>query len=65
MLYFVTAAVGGNKHCRPEALYFWVYYVGCNVPWLVVPAMLGWRSFKAITEVVEEKEVSGGRRKLK
>jgi hypothetical protein len=42
-----------------------VYYVGCNVPWLVVPAMLGWRSFKAITEAVEEKDVSGGRRKLK
>ncbi|KAF8541264.1 Emopamil-binding protein [Trichophaea hybrida] len=65
MLYFVTAAVGGNKHCRPEFLYFWVYYVGCNLPWLVVPAVLGWRSFKAITEAVETQEQGVGVRKLK
>jgi hypothetical protein len=22
---------------RPETLYFWVYCVGCNIPWLIIP----------------------------
>ncbi|ROT35929.1 hypothetical protein SODALDRAFT_328313 [Sodiomyces alkalinus F11] len=27
----------GTVHSRPEFLYFWVYYVGFNAPWVVVP----------------------------
>ncbi|KAI5821310.1 putative EBP domain protein [Pyronema omphalodes] len=52
LLYYVTATVGGNKHCRPEFLYFWVYYVGCNIPWLIIPAILGWRSFQVMSKAV-------------
>lgn len=26
------------SHSRPEFLYYWVYYVGFNFPWVVVPA---------------------------
>ena len=37
MLYFATGLIQGNSHCRPEALYFWGYYVGFNIPWLLVP----------------------------
>lgn len=28
----------GLVYSRPEFLYFWVYYVGFNAPWVVVPA---------------------------
>ena len=28
----------GKLYSRPEFLYFWVYFVGFNMPWVVVPA---------------------------
>ncbi|KAH8205778.1 hypothetical protein TruAng_000054 [Truncatella angustata] len=41
-LYYSTSLVEtyftGRAHSRPEFLYFWVYYVGFNAPWVVVPA---------------------------
>lgn len=40
-LYYLTnwneSRVHGVAYSRPEALYFWVYYVGFNLPWAVVP----------------------------
>lgn len=27
----------GVSYSRPEVLYYWVYYVGLNAPWAVVP----------------------------
>lgn len=40
-LYYSTSlaerALVGTMHSRPEVLYFWVYYVGFNAPWVVVP----------------------------
>lgn len=59
LLYFGTAALGGNAYCRPEFLYFWVYYVGCNIPWLVVPAVLGCRSFVALTRAQAQVQGQG------
>ncbi|KKA28271.1 hypothetical protein TD95_001837 [Thielaviopsis punctulata] len=41
-LYYATCfaehAFTGRSHSRPETVYFWVYYVGFNMPWVVVPA---------------------------
>lgn len=41
-LYYGTSTVDlvskGIAHSRPEFLYFWVYYVGMNLPWVVIPA---------------------------
>lgn len=41
-LYYATSLtemyLTGRTHSRPEFLYFWVYYVGFNLPWVVVPA---------------------------
>lgn len=41
-LYYSTSltelAMSGTMHSRPEFLYFWVYYVGFNAPWVVVPS---------------------------
>jgi hypothetical protein len=28
----------GVSHSRPEFLYFWVYFVGLNLPWAIVPS---------------------------
>ncbi|KAK8055835.1 EBDP2 [Apiospora rasikravindrae] len=43
-LYYSTSLVETHfthlAHSRPEFLYFWVYYVGFNLPWAVVPAYL-------------------------
>lgn len=34
-----AAAADGaaTSYSRPEPLYYWVYYVGFNAPWAVVP----------------------------
>ena len=41
LLYYATSTAEhhfrGVAHYRPEALYFWVYYFGFNLPWVVVP----------------------------
>ncbi|KAL5614813.1 hypothetical protein BROUX41_004902 [Berkeleyomyces rouxiae] len=42
VLYFATCfaeqALTGRAHSRPEFLYFWVYFAGCNIPWAIVPS---------------------------
>ncbi|CAM1502909.1 Fc.00g076850.m01.CDS01 [Cosmosporella sp. VM-42] len=43
-LYYMTnwteQRLHGVAYSRPEALYFWVYYVGFNAPWAVMPLVL-------------------------
>ncbi|KAF6845453.1 emopamil binding protein [Colletotrichum musicola] len=43
-LYYSTSLAehyfNGVSHSRPEFLYFWVYYVGLNGPWVVIPACM-------------------------
>lgn len=40
-LYYLTnwneSRVHGVAYSRPETLYFWIYYVGFNLPWAIVP----------------------------
>ena len=40
-LYYATSLldyyVRGVDHCRPEAYYFWVYYICMNFVWIIVP----------------------------
>jgi hypothetical protein len=40
-LYYATSLtelwLTGRAHSRPEPLYFWGYYVGFNLPWVIVP----------------------------
>ena len=60
-------------YSRPEFLYYWVYYVGFNLPWVIAPAVLlrdSWteveRAFGALGEKEEEeavKVVKGGKGK--
>jgi cholestenol delta-isomerase len=48
-LYYATnwaeARFSGASYSRPEFLYYWVYYVGFNLPWAVVPLVLLYDSF--------------------
>jgi cholestenol Delta-isomerase len=41
LLYYATSTFahfyGGISYSRPEALYFWGYYVFANLPWIVIP----------------------------
>ncbi|KAK7733889.1 hypothetical protein SLS53_008039 [Cytospora paraplurivora] len=41
-LYYSTCYVNekyrGLVYGRPEFLYYWIYYVGFNAPWVIVPA---------------------------
>jgi hypothetical protein len=40
-LYYISSFaefyLKGTSHSRPEFQYFWVYFVGFNLPWVVVP----------------------------
>ncbi|KAM0284417.1 hypothetical protein ACHAQH_001993 [Verticillium albo-atrum] len=62
-LYYSTSlterAMVGTMHSRPEVLYFWVYYVGFNGPWVVVPLVLLRQSLgamKAAFQALGERE---------
>ncbi|KPM36253.1 hypothetical protein AK830_g10319 [Neonectria ditissima] len=62
-LYYLTNWVEGQMYgvvySRPEVLYYWVYYVGFNMPWVIVPAVLLWDSWQQIVcafAALEEKE---------
>lgn len=40
-LYYLTNWMEGHMYgvaySRPEFLYYWVYYIGFNMPWAIVP----------------------------
>jgi hypothetical protein len=42
LIYYSTSLVDillkDQYHCRPEARYVWGYFVGGNIPWVIVPA---------------------------
>ncbi|KAI1368459.1 Emopamil binding protein-domain-containing protein [Xylaria arbuscula] len=55
-LYYATSQCEfyftGRSHSRPEFVYFWVYYVGFNLPWAIVPAFLLLDSVKTVTRAL-------------
>ncbi|KAI2612102.1 EBP-domain-containing protein [Hypoxylon fragiforme] len=59
-LYYTTSLCElyftGRSHSRPETLYFWVYYVGFNLPWAIIPAVLLYDSARTITAAVRALE---------
>lgn len=40
VLYFATSWYDGGGYARPEALYFWFYFIIVNSIWIVVPALV-------------------------
>ncbi|KAI6375749.1 hypothetical protein MCOR25_002909 [Pyricularia grisea] len=51
-LYYATSfadmQMKGVAHSRPEFLYFWVYFVGMNLPWAIVPLVILGASIRKI-----------------
>lgn len=35
---FVSESIHGVGYSRPETLYYWVYFIGFNAPWVIVPS---------------------------
>ncbi|KAK2732187.1 ebp domain-containing protein [Colletotrichum kahawae] len=64
VLYYSTSLteyfLHGVSHSRPEFLYFWVYYIGFNGPWVVVPALLLFSNVMYIKRQLEKAEGSNG-----
>ncbi|KAF4301584.1 ebp domain-containing protein [Botryosphaeria dothidea] len=65
MLYYVTSFLDmrrGVLHSRPEALYFWVYFVIMNSFWIVIPASILYEavmgSAQAVAAMRKEKRTS-------
>ncbi|CAJ2506189.1 Uu.00g003190.m01.CDS01 [Anthostomella pinea] len=61
-LYYATSLSStyftGRSHSRPEVLYFWVYYVGFNLPWAVIPALLLLDSVRTVTRAMRAPDLS-------
>ncbi|GKT53904.1 emopamil binding protein [Colletotrichum tofieldiae] len=61
VLYYSTSLTefyfNGVSHSRPDFLYFWVYYVGFNAPWVAVPAILLFQSVVHIKNGLESRHV--------
>ncbi|KAJ2520486.1 hypothetical protein H4217_002012 [Coemansia sp. RSA 1939] len=59
-IYYGTELVGSAvSNCRPEHIYYYGYFVAMNLPWLLVPLVLGVASFREIYKsmaLVQEKE---------
>ncbi|KAB2572832.1 EBP domain-containing protein [Lasiodiplodia theobromae] len=54
-LYYVTSILDmrrGVLHSRPEALYFWVYFVAMNALWIIVPAFILYQSITGSAQAV-------------
>ncbi|KAJ1722372.1 hypothetical protein LPJ53_003203 [Coemansia erecta] len=47
-LYFGTEFMAAESNCRPEFVYYWVYLIGMNAPWVAVPLYLAIASVKRI-----------------
>ncbi|MCJ1249197.1 hypothetical protein MMC30_006420 [Trapelia coarctata] len=56
VLYYLTGLCSyyfmGISHTRPEGVYFWGYFIGANVPWVVVPAWCIYNSVKAMAGAI-------------
>ncbi|KAJ8662935.1 hypothetical protein O0I10_001111 [Lichtheimia ornata] len=52
VLYFVMDWPQGFPNCDPHPLYFWIYFVAFNSPWLIVPALLFKQSLHAISSAL-------------
>ena len=44
------------RHSRPEALYFWFYFVFVNSIWVVIPALVLWRAASQVTRAAAASE---------
>ncbi|KAL7947302.1 Emopamil-binding protein [Trichoderma barbatum] len=53
----------GVSYSRPEFLYFWVYYVGFNAPWAIVPFFLLADSYSRVVTAFRALHEKGSQQK--
>ncbi|RIA95905.1 Emopamil binding protein [Glomus cerebriforme] len=56
VLYYWTTLFEGFPHSRPEALYFWGYFIGVNSFWALIPGILFIQSWIHLTNAVRENQ---------
>ncbi|ORY05857.1 Emopamil-binding protein [Basidiobolus meristosporus CBS 931.73] len=54
-LYFTTSLLDGSPDCIPNVLYFWVYFVGFNLPWIIIPFYLVYNNMKYLEAILNTK----------
>ncbi|CAG8561754.1 9459_t:CDS:2 [Paraglomus brasilianum] len=54
VLYYWTTIFQGSPHSRPEAYYYWFYFIFINSIWVIIPTLLTIESWKELTKVVSE-----------
>jgi cholestenol delta-isomerase len=70
VLYYATSIfdlyIVGVSYSRPEAYYFWFYFVGMNAPWIIIPICLirsslkmTGRAFEALTRIEKSLKTGG------
>ncbi|RHZ49949.1 hypothetical protein Glove_508g9 [Diversispora epigaea] len=54
VLYYWTTIFEGSPHSRPEAFYFWFYFVGINAIWFIVPSICMIQSWMFLSNVISD-----------
>ncbi|KAF5349526.1 hypothetical protein D9756_008998 [Leucocoprinus leucothites] len=62
-LYYATTIIQGCPDSRPEVLYFWVYFIGLNALWLIIPIALLTRSIITINAAMVRTDDDKGYKK--
>ncbi|OAX85076.1 hypothetical protein ACJ72_00548 [Emergomyces africanus] len=69
VLYYSTSLFdhyyNGLSYCRPEAYYFWFYYVFMNFIWIVIPSYYLVRSMGVMSHAIQFVSETTGKRKMK
>ncbi|GJP52112.1 hypothetical protein CLOM_g11210 [Closterium sp. NIES-68] len=60
VIYFATSFLEGSKHCHPDPLYYWGYFIGMNAIWIVVPLAILCRCWGEITRAVRTASAASG-----
>ncbi|GAB5590501.1 hypothetical protein Unana1_05401 [Umbelopsis nana] len=56
-LYYILDSFEGFPSCNPDPVYFWVYFVAFNSPWIVVPLFLVFDSWSTVRKAMSRYQV--------
>ncbi|KAK9720258.1 hypothetical protein K7432_004275 [Basidiobolus ranarum] len=54
-LYFSTSLLEGSPECIPETQYFWIYFIGFNLPWILIPGLLIFFNLTSLNQILNFK----------
>ncbi|CAI5959578.1 unnamed protein product [Closterium sp. NIES-65] len=60
VIYFATSFLEDSKHCHPDPIYFWGYFIAMNAVWIVVPFAILCRCWGQITAAMAAAYAAGG-----